>query len=305
MAISLSPWVIKCIDKRRRAFLWAGSNSVSGGKCLLAWPKVCRPPELGGLGFLDLNIFGYSLRMRWLWFKKTDPHKPWAGLPDSSETVVAAMFHASVSVQIGDGKGTLFWSDRWLQGKSVQELAPCLFNAVGSRVVAKRTVAQGLANDSWVRDIKGALTVQILKKARAPGKCKFFTWLALHDRCWTAERRKHHNLQDTDTCVLCAQESETIAHLLVGCSFSREVWYRVLLRLRWYVLTPDHRYFDLADWWNASRKKLQKAERKCFDSLVILISWLLWNERNRCIFDKLQPVVSPLASSSGRQLLLL
>ena len=107
-----------------------------------------------------------------------------------------------------------------------------------------------------------------MKKARAPGKCKFFTWLALHDRCWIAERRKRHNLQDTDTCVLCAQESETIAHLLVGCSFSREVWYRVLLRLRWYVLTPDHRYFDLADWWNASRKKLQKAERKCFDSLV-------------------------------------
>ena len=78
-----------------------------------------------------------------MWFKKTDLLKPWAGLPDSSETVVTAMFHASVSVQIGDGKGTLFWSDRWLQGKSIQELAPCLFNAVGSRVVAKRTVAQG------------------------------------------------------------------------------------------------------------------------------------------------------------------
>ena len=62
MAISLSPWVIKCIDKRRRAFLWAGSDSVSGGKCLLAWPKVCRPSELGGLGFLDLDIFALAMR---------------------------------------------------------------------------------------------------------------------------------------------------------------------------------------------------------------------------------------------------
>ena len=62
MVISLSPWVIKCIDKRRRAFLWAGSDSVSGGKCLLAWPKVCRPSELGGLGFLDLNIFALAMR---------------------------------------------------------------------------------------------------------------------------------------------------------------------------------------------------------------------------------------------------
>jgi hypothetical protein len=44
MAITLSPWVLKCIDKCRRAFLWTGSDSAKGGNCLLAWPKVCRPP---------------------------------------------------------------------------------------------------------------------------------------------------------------------------------------------------------------------------------------------------------------------
>jgi hypothetical protein len=43
LAISIPPWVIHCIDKRRRSFLWKGSDSVSGGHCLLAWPKVCRP----------------------------------------------------------------------------------------------------------------------------------------------------------------------------------------------------------------------------------------------------------------------
>ena len=34
LAISLSPWVIQCIDKRRRAFLWKGADSVSGGSGL-------------------------------------------------------------------------------------------------------------------------------------------------------------------------------------------------------------------------------------------------------------------------------
>jgi len=57
--------VILCIDKLRRAFLWAGTNTVSGGKCSVAWPKVCRlPDDLGGLGLIDLEIFGYALRMR-------------------------------------------------------------------------------------------------------------------------------------------------------------------------------------------------------------------------------------------------
>jgi hypothetical protein len=71
-AIPLSPWVIKCIDKRRHAFFWTGTEMLSGGHCLLAWPKCCRPAELGGLGLSNLQVFGQALRLRWLWFRKTD-----------------------------------------------------------------------------------------------------------------------------------------------------------------------------------------------------------------------------------------
>ena len=67
LAINLSPWVIKRIDNCRRGFLWKGAQSARGGHCLLAWPRVCRPPELGGLGIVDLQRFRYALRMRWLW----------------------------------------------------------------------------------------------------------------------------------------------------------------------------------------------------------------------------------------------
>ena len=66
IAVNLSPWVIKSIDTIRRGFLWKGAKSAKGGHCLLAWPRVCRPPELGGLGILDLQRFGFALRMRWL-----------------------------------------------------------------------------------------------------------------------------------------------------------------------------------------------------------------------------------------------
>jgi len=340
LAITISPWVIQCIDKLRRAFLWAGTDTVSGGKCSVAWPKVCRPPDLGGLGLIDLEIFGYALRMRWLWFKKTDGSRPWASLPDKSEGLVDAMFQVSVSVEIGNGQRALFWLDRWLQGKSISELAPCLFNAVGPRVVKHRTVEEGLLNNNWARDISGALTVQVildyllvweltrsvhlmpempdrfiwkwtsdhnfstasayraffigqteiqgaklLTKARAPNKCKFFMWLVLHDRCWTAARRKRHGLQEDDTCILCAQEVESISHLLVRCVFAREVWHRVLSRLGWHTLDPLNGCYDLASWWSSSRKKLQKDDRKCFDSLVLLTSWTIWLERNRRTFD--------------------
>jgi len=57
----------------------------------------------------------------------------------------------------------------------------------------------------------------------------------------------------------------------------------------------DRVYF--ADWWTTSRKRLAKAERKCFDSLVILTSWMIWNERNRRTFDRRAKTVSQLVSS--------
>jgi hypothetical protein len=49
IAVFLSPWAINTIDKRRRAFIWCGSDSVSGGRYHVALQIVCKPWELGGL----------------------------------------------------------------------------------------------------------------------------------------------------------------------------------------------------------------------------------------------------------------
>ena len=61
IACCLSNWALGQIDKRRRAFLWFGTATTSGGRCKLAWPVVCRPTQLGGLGVLDLRFFGFAL----------------------------------------------------------------------------------------------------------------------------------------------------------------------------------------------------------------------------------------------------
>ena len=52
---------------------------------------------------------------------------------------------------------------------------------------------------------------KVLQKTKAPPKCKFFIWLALHNGCWAAQRRFTHNLRDSDSCNLCDQHSETSA----------------------------------------------------------------------------------------------
>jgi hypothetical protein len=68
-------------------------------------------------------------------------------------------------------------------------------------------------------------------RASVPPKVKFFFWLALHGRLWTAERRRCHGLQQDVACALCDQEDETADHLLLSYVFTREVWHRLLVRV--------------------------------------------------------------------------
>jgi hypothetical protein len=51
--LGLPPWFLKVMEKIMKCFLWSGTDSVQGGKCLMAWGCVQRPLELRGLGILD------------------------------------------------------------------------------------------------------------------------------------------------------------------------------------------------------------------------------------------------------------
>ena len=163
-ALELPPWCLKAVDKIRRNFLWRGRKEAKGGHCLLAWPKVSRPKELGGLGILDLQRFGWALRVRWLWLGKTEPDKPWTTFPVTVHGNAQALFDAAVTTVVGNGANTKFWTDRWLQGSSIKLLAPNLFATVPKRRVKKRTVQEALMDNQWVQDIQGHHSVEVLSE---------------------------------------------------------------------------------------------------------------------------------------------
>jgi len=41
IALDVPGWLIRMIDKRRRAFLWKGRLDVRGGHCSVAWEWFC------------------------------------------------------------------------------------------------------------------------------------------------------------------------------------------------------------------------------------------------------------------------
>lgn len=252
IVLCLSPWAIREIDRRRRAFLWSGSETVAGGRCRVAWTIVSRPRELGGLGIIDLTRMGQAFRVRWLW-KRRSGQPAWQALPEKHESMVEAIFKAGSRWILGDGKSILFWLDPWLGTESLMDSAPHLFSVIKRRARTK-SVSAALHLRAWVRDIAGGLTGPVLLdylkvweltdniqldvgqpdsvrwiwtvdgvysatsayrslflgssrplsakqlwKVRASPKVKHFFWLALHGRCWTAQRRFNHGLQDSDS----------------------------------------------------------------------------------------------------------
>jgi hypothetical protein len=63
--------------------------------------------------------------------------------------------------EVGNGRNTLFWTDRWLHGQSLAQLVPNLYGSVPNRA-RKRTVFEAMTELRWARDIRGAITVAVL-----------------------------------------------------------------------------------------------------------------------------------------------
>jgi hypothetical protein len=67
------------------------------------------------------------------------------------------VFDSLVRIRIGKGDRVLFWTDRWMDGSCVQDIAPLVLNLVNTRRRSKTTVQEAFQNDRWTTDIMGDL----------------------------------------------------------------------------------------------------------------------------------------------------
>jgi hypothetical protein len=162
ISIAMPKWLIKVIQKTLKAFLWSGMEVLQNGKTCVAWRKVQRPVPLGRLEIMDLGLMGIALRARWLWLHRSDPGRSWVALPMSEDAATVAFFNASIQMILGNGEALLFWSDPWLQGAHLVDIAPELTAAVPPRRHKRRSVACALHGNAWTCDITCALTVPVL-----------------------------------------------------------------------------------------------------------------------------------------------
>jgi hypothetical protein len=145
-SLLLPQGVIDALDARRRAFLWAGEESVSGAQCLVSWDKACLPKKEGGLGVRDLRLQNTCLLMKLVHRAHDAASSAWArwlelefgGLleaPDSTDegTHLASLrrllpdYRLLTTVEVGDGRTTSFWRDCWTSVGPLADAYPALF----------------------------------------------------------------------------------------------------------------------------------------------------------------------------------
>jgi hypothetical protein len=138
-------------------------------------------------------------------------------------------------------------------------------------------------------------------KSWMPPKCHFFQWLVAHNKCWTADRLEKRGMNHPIRCPLCDQEPESIDHLLVSCVFSRVFWYNLLRKFGLHSVSPQQVETSFFGWWERSSAQVLSMRKKGLDSLIALGAWMIWNHRNKVVFDGRTPCISFLLQAAGEE----
>jgi hypothetical protein len=118
-------------------------------------------------------------------------------------------------------------------------------------------------------------------------KCKLFAWLIFQNRVWTSDRLARRDWDHCPSCPPCRQTMETAHHLLASCRYTHRTW---VLVAEWAGLTelrpavwPASR--SPRRWWK-NLSHLPDVPRKGVRSLILLVIWEVWKERNDRVFNR-------------------
>ncbi|XP_073355173.1 uncharacterized protein [Aegilops tauschii subsp. strangulata] len=135
-------------------------------------------------------------------------------------------------------------------------------------------------------------------KVWAPGKNTMFLWLLHLNRLWCNDILQRRGWPNGYFCPLCMRNLESSVHLIWDCLTTMQVWSTTTTWGGCSALHPD----GIEGQTITAKVKMiidaaAPAARKGTKSMIALISWLVWMERNNYVFKGKLPSMASIISS--------
>ncbi|XP_048608923.1 uncharacterized protein LOC125584472 [Brassica napus] len=228
---------------------WWSSGDKKRKISWVAWQKLCKPKEQGGLGFHDIGKFNQALLGKQAW-------RIWNN-PDSlvAKVLKGKYFRRGNFLECGLGSRPSFVGEASCMVESSYNKwiidtipRPPMYkaNSVVNLALKEDSVRWGFSKDGSYNTRSGYKLLEALTdfnhpqarvlppiekqlwknlwKIKAPPKIKHFIWRALSGALAIKERLTTRGIQIDTTCSNCSRESESICHMLFVCEKAKEVW---------------------------------------------------------------------------------
>ena len=117
-------------------------------------------------------------------------------------------------------------------------------------------------------------------KLNIPPKVRNFVWRACSDILPNSTNLCRKRIPLNPACAICQQHDETVAHALWGCPLARNVWALVKGKMQKWSSKVEDFYILVRELMGVlTTKELE---------VWAIVSWSIWNARNRYLFDKKQ-----------------
>jgi ribonuclease HI len=149
----------------------------------------------------------------------------------------------------------------------------------GSRITAAKNVYVTLLPD---REIDAQpLWLHWIWSWQLPLKLKLFFWLCARDKLLTWENLQRKGWHGPGFCVLCRGATEDIHHLFIHCIFAQNIWKHTLQHFSLPLLWTGATFTECFSTWSTAHAAPP--------TLEVLISWHIWLERNKALFEGASP----------------
>jgi len=177
-ALSVPSTTIAEIDRRRRAFLWAGEANTSSAKCLVAWEKCCTTKDLGGLGIKDFATQNICLLLKLIHRLHCSQNSAWGTWVRENSSLatlqgdlqgahwetlrsILPLYQAITTVQIKDGAATSFWNDVWYLDEALADKLPALYSHCTKKDASVRDMILSQLSEAFVPRLTPQASVQL------------------------------------------------------------------------------------------------------------------------------------------------